>query len=161
MYNIIVADLETNSLNPDTIWMAGILDFHTNEFFDYNGENLVDGLIRMAEADVLITFNGYGYDLPVVEKLTEGLITFEKERHIDVLKLSRKFADLPDHKLKRWGDMFGMPKGDHTDFSKYSPEMSKYCQRDCRITKEAFVFLNELSVEKGNTCLLKEIRRQL
>ena len=153
---ILIADIETDSLKPSTIHMVGLLDYHTDEFFDYHGEELVDGLLRMAEADILILYNGIGYDIPVIEKLTNGLIKFNRKRIIEVLNLSRKLVQLENHKLKTWGNMFENYKGDHKDFSKYSVEMSEYCAQDCRLTKQTFDFLNELGIDKGHGNVLQK-----
>jgi len=159
MSQILIADLETDSLRPSTIHMVGLLSYTTDEFFDYHGEEgVAEGLMRMAEADMLIFYNGVGYDLPVIERLTEGLIKIPKTKIIETLDLSRRYASLPNHKLKQWGEIFDFPKGDHKDFSKWTPEMGVYCERDCRLTKKVFDLLNEMAIEKGHGDLLKRFR---
>lgn len=152
---ILVADLECESLKPTMIHMVGILDFHTDEFCDYHGDEVVDGLLRLAEADKIIFYNGTGYDVPVISKLTNGLVNIRKDQIIETLDLSRAYCKLKNHKLATWGEMFDFPKGDHSDFTKWSPEMSTYCERDCRLTKKVFSLLNEMAIEHGRTSLLE------
>ena len=152
--NILIADIECDSLKPSVIWMVGTLNYHTDEYISYHGDTLVDGLLALESADKLIFYNGTGYDVPVIERLTEGLIKINKKRIIECLTLSRRFTTLKNHKLKTWGEMFDFPKGDHSDFSKYSPEMDIYCERDCRLTKLIFDLLNDISMEQGNESLI-------
>lgn len=155
--SILIADLECDSLKPSKIHLVGVLDYHTDEFTDYNGDNVAEGLVRIASADKVIFYNGLGYDVPVIERLTEGLVVFDRKRIIECLDLSRRYVTMKNHKLKTWGEMFDFPKGDHTDFTKWSPNMSVYCERDCRLTKLVFNLLNELAMENGSPNLLKII----
>lgn len=155
--SILIADLECDSLKPSTIHMAGILDWETDQFTDYNGENVAEGLVRIAEADKVIFYNGLGYDVPVIERLTEGLVTIKRDRVIECLDLSRRYVTMKNHKLATWGDLFDFPKGDHSDFTRYSKEMSVYCERDCRLTKLVFNLLNELAMENGQPNLLRSV----
>ncbi len=157
--SILIADLECESLKPTTIHMVGVLDYDTDEFYDYHGDEVVDGLLRLQEADRIIFYNGRGYDVPVIEKLTAGLVTISPTQIIETLDLSRRYVhNLENHKLKTWGEVFDFPKGDHNDFTKWSPEMSIYCERDCRLTKLVFNFLNGLGVEQGAQCLIESAR---
>jgi len=156
--SLLIADLECDSLKPTTIHMVGVLDYDSDEFYDYHGDEVVDGLLRLAEAKKVIFYNGRGYDVPVIERLTNGLVKIKPSQIIETLDLSRKYAKLDSHKLKTWGDLFGFPKGDHTDFTKWSPAMSIYCERDCRLTKLVFNLLNELAVEQGRPCLVESAR---
>lgn len=158
--NILIADLECDSLKPSTIHMVGVLDYFTDEFTDYNGDEVVDGLIRLSEADLVIFYNGKGYDIPVIERLTNGLITFRPDQIIECLDMSRKLVTMENHKLKTWGEIFEFPKGDHTDFTKWSKNMSVYCERDCRLTKKVFDILNEIAIERGSTCLLEGYKNE-
>lgn len=158
--SVLIGDIETNAIHmPTDIWMVGVLDYDSDEFTAYHGDDVVDGLLRLAEADLVIGHNFKGYDIKNIERMTNRLVTFDMSRVIDTLNLSRKFADLKDHKLKTWGEMFNFPKGDYHDFSRFRPEMIPYCERDCRLTKLVFDILNEIAVEKGNRCLVESHRR--
>lgn len=155
--SVLIADIECESLKPTTIHMVGILDYFTDTFTDYHGDDVAEGLVRLASASQVIFYNGIGYDVPVIERLTEGMIMFERTRIIECLDLSRKYVTMKNHKLATWGELFDFPKGDHNDFTKWSPEMSVYCERDCRLTKKVFDILNELGMEKGSPNLIRSM----
>ena len=161
MSEILVGDIETDAIYmPRNIWMVGVLNWETDQFDAYTGDDVVDGLIRLAEADLAIGHNFVGYDVKNIERMTNNLVKFDRKKIVDTLDLSRKFVELKDHKLKTWGELFDFPKGDYTDFSKFDPKMVPYCERDCRLTKKIFDFLNELSIEKGNECLVETYLRR-
>jgi hypothetical protein len=155
---ILIADLECDSLRPSVIHMVGVLDYESDEFYDYHGDEVVDGLMRLAEADRVVFYNGKGYDVPVIERLTEGLVIFRPEQIVECLDLSRRYVSMKNHKLKSWGELFDFPKGDHTDFTKWSKSMSIYCERDCRLTKLVFNLLNDMAIEKGHRSLIEGVR---
>lgn len=142
MGEILVADLETNGLKPSRIWMVGILDYKTNEFTSYVGEDEVPiGLMRIAEAERVIGHNFRGYDKKVIEKLTDGLITLDNARIDDTVEISRSlFPTLQNHKLATWGEIFGYPKLDFNNFDEWDPLMIPYCQRDCELNKVLYDF---------------------
>lgn len=140
--SILVADLETNGLFPDVIWMVGILDVETDEFTAYVEDEVPAGILRMHEADVLIGHNIRKYDCFHIERLMEGIVTFDQRRIVDTVELSRKlFPSLKDHKLATWGEILGSPKLDFKEFDRYTPEMAVYCEQDCRLNKALYEFL--------------------
>ena len=157
--SILIGDIETNAIHmPSDIWMVGVLDYDSDVFTAYHGDDVAEGLLRLAEADLAIGHNFKGYDIKNIERMTAGLVKFDMRKVIDTLDLSRRHATLKDHKLKTWGEMFDFPKGDYTDFSRFRPEMIPYCERDCRLTKLVFDLLNDLAVEKGQQCLVESAR---
>lgn len=145
MSDVIIGDIETNAIHqPSKIHMVGIVDFYTDEYTSYHGETLEDGLIRLAEAELVIGHNFRLYDAANIARMTGGLVTIEPTRIIDTLDLSRALVpELPDHKLRTWGQALGFPKLDHDDFERYTPLMDEYCQRDCRLNKRIFEFMLE------------------
>jgi hypothetical protein len=141
---VLVLDIEGDGLYPSEIHMLGVLDYVTDEFTNYNGDAIADGLCEIDECDILLVYNK-DYDIKHIKRLTENVVSFKEVVIIDVLELSRKYVKfLPNNKLKTWGDYFDFPKGDHNDWSKYSPEMGVYCERDCRLTKKVFDFICEM-----------------
>lgn len=143
--SILVGDIETNDLRPNIIWMVGVLDFLTDEFTAYTGDDVAEGIVRLAEAEVFIGHNIVGYDIPVMENLTDGLVKFDQSRLIDTLPLSRELMPhLPNHKLATYGEMFNFPKLPFKDFGRFSPEMIPYCEQDCRLSKRVFQHLDEI-----------------
>lgn len=147
MSEILVADIETNGLRPDTIYMVGVLNLETEEYTAYIGDEVPLGLMRLAEAECVIGHNFIGYDAPVIENLTDGLIKIDKEKIIDTCDLSRRlFPLLPSHKLKVWGEIFGDEKIEYDKgFHRYHPDMVPYLEQDVRLTTRLFRFLSEQS----------------
>lgn len=141
--SILVADLETNGLDPSLIWVVGVLDYDTDEFRAYTGEDVAEGLMRLAEADLVVGHNFLTYDAPVIEKLTDGLIVLDRERIVDTLQLGRKLLpEMKCQKLEEWGNILGLPKIVFTEgFHRFHPNMIPYCERDCRLDKNVFDFL--------------------
>lgn len=148
---IFIADTETNGIhNPSIIWVLGILDYETNEYTSYTGDQIPDGLLRLAEADVIIGHNWRKYDAIHITRLTDGLITFPDEKVVDTLELSRKLVRMNSHSLDTWGEFFQLPKIKDTipGFDVFHPNMVPYCQRDCEITTRVFSLLTEMHNEK-------------
>lgn len=148
--NIVIADIETNGFNPDTIWVLGILDLYTDDYVSYEGDDIPHGLMRLAEADLIIGHCFKSFDAVQIKKLTDGLINIPKEKIIDTHEYSRKLFEMEKHTLETWGELLGIPKLGNTitDFFSFDPAMIPYCKRDCEITKETFIVLNEIHNER-------------
>jgi len=121
--------------------MVGIIDLVTDEYTAYIGDDEVpEGLMRLAEAELVVGHNFRGYDAPVIKRLSGGLIDLTQVE--DTLDLSRRlFPSRPSHSLEAWGLEFGYPKLHFKDFSKFSPEMVPYCERDVRLNKRLYEYL--------------------
>jgi DNA polymerase I len=103
-----VFDIETNGLDPDTIWCMSLLDVDTEEQFSYGPEVLGHGLSKLMNATKLIGHNILGFDIPVIKNIT-GINLFNKTI-VDTLVLSRLFNPVREgnHGLERWGYHFRM-----------------------------------------------------
>lgn len=85
-----------------------------------------------AEDLILVGHNFLAYDAPVLNKLWGTRIGVSKV--VDTFVLSQMYnPNIGAHGLDAWGERLGYAKGDHTDFSRFTPEMLKYCQRDVRL----------------------------
>ena len=90
----------------------------------------------------IIGHNILNYDLPLLSKLAHYKYSLKDKE--DTLVMSRlSFPDREGHKLEWWGEKFRFPKGNHKDFSRFSPEMLTYCIQDVMITKRVWEFLQE------------------
>lgn len=135
-------DIECNGFKPSTIWMIGVIDLATDAFTAYVGDDVALGIARLAEADCLVGHYIKGFDIPVIERLTDGAVQFAQDRLIDTVELSRAlFPSLENHKLKTWGEILGVPKMEFTDFDRFDPRMVDYCERDCRTNQALYEFL--------------------
>ena len=134
-YKPMFLDIETNGLDPDTIWVAVTMqDGVVNAHYDR------DSLSQALTGDFpVVGHNLIGFDLPVLDKLWD--ITVDKSRVRDTLVLSRLANPQREggHKLAAWGG-----KGDHDDWTCLSKEMVDYCVQDVHVTAKAY---NKLKLE--------------
>ena len=121
-------DIETDGLNPSRVWCAGQEDengyyteYLTSEGFGFNTE------------DTYYAHNGIGFDYPILNRLW-GTPT-RRSNQLDTMVLSRLASPsrLGGHNLDNWGELLGVPKGDHDDWSQLSDEMRKYMRRDVEL----------------------------
>lgn len=64
------------------------------------------------------------------------------------------------HGLEAWGERLGYAKGEHVDFSEYTPEMLRYCQRDVRLTALLYIKLTERMRREGISELACKLEHQ-
>lgn len=134
-----VFDIETNGFLHD------LTTLHVGVIRTIGEERVIsmhDPVAMTAELDshdVIIGHNAIRYDVPALQKLVPGWRP--KAKVIDTLVLSRLvYPDRTQHpaggnSLKDWGIHFRCPKGDVTDFSRYTFEMLEYCAQDVKITE--------------------------
>lgn len=140
-----VFDIETNGLDPDTIWCMSLLDVDTEEQFSYGPEVLGHGLLKLMDATKLIGHNILGFDIPVIKNIT-GINLFNKTI-VDTLVLSRLFNPVREgnHGLERWGYALGCAKIKFSDYDNYSEEMLKYCEQDVYLNYKVYKALKKES----------------
>lgn len=140
----IVFDIETDGLLLDVSkfhvgWTYCLESKKYEKFLD--ADELVEFL---NSADTIIGHNIVGYDIPALNILASKSITSDV-KIVDTLLLSRLAyydADLTySHSLRAYGDRLGFPKGDHSDWTKYSPEMDAYCKQDVDVTTKVYQHL--------------------
>ena len=136
-------DIETNGLDPDTIWVAvtmqdGVVQEH------YTPESLTQALAGNFK---VVGHNLIGFDMPVLCKLWN--IYVDKSRIEDTLVMSRLSNPSREggHRLSNWGEILKFPKGDYSDWSCLTPEMVKYCIQDVKVTAKAY---DKLKLELRN-----------
>jgi len=140
----IVLDIECNGLhNPTRIWVIvckNILDGSYHIFRDVTKSPEKERFIEFySRCNCIIGHNLLGFDLPVLQNLIGVQCRDAGRVEIDTLILS-KLIDYPrkSHSVESYGEEFGIPKGDFSDWSKYSIEMERYCIRDVDITENIF-----------------------
>lgn len=143
MYTALAFDIEGNGFVPSEIFCISITDLLTLEKSFYPPEMVPDACLRLQEADIVVGHYIRGYDCPVIERLTQGLIRFTHEQKIDTLDMSKALTDNKKHSLKVWGEVFGFPKLPQPLFERYTPQMIPYCDRDVEITVMLFYHLLE------------------
>jgi len=130
----ILFDIETDGLLSDLtkvhVIVARVVE--TGETIVASGDQISGLLERMGKASALIAHNAIGFDLPALKKV----YGFEYSGQVyDTYVLSQLFYpnEMQAHSIKAWGDVFRVPKGEHTDFSQLSQEMIDYAIRDLDI----------------------------
>lgn len=168
----VVLDIEADSLTPTRIWCVVVKDIDTNEVFVFDDQGSSPGDLRtfLDSVDVVIGHNVLDYDLPVLGLLWDVVIT--PDRVLDTLVLSRLLHAKREggHSLESWGERLRFPKGDFSDFSKYSSEMLEYCKQDVELNHKVYlalkkvldrnpgVFDKALKVEQEMAVICREMR---
>ena len=140
--NIVFCDIETDGLDPTTIWCA-VCRHNLESEVICNEADFKAYVSRKAPAK-FVFHNGIGFDVPVVERIWN--FTFDRSMVADTLVMSR-LADPSrsgGHSLRNWGNILGFAKGDHEDWSQLTPQMIDYCIRDVELTEAVY---NRLRVE--------------
>lgn len=85
---------------------------------------------RLSEGCRFVAHNGINYDFPTLNRIVGTRIPISAI--IDSMVMSMVYSPSLEggHSLGAWGDRLSYPKGEFNDFSKYSEEMERYCQRD-------------------------------
>lgn len=141
----VVIDIEANGLhNPDRIWLVVCKDIATDKIYIFrdlttNGAEKERFLDFDKNVSCYIGHNILGYDYPVLNRLIGLSIPDVSERTLDTLIIS-KMVDYPrdGHSIEDYGLEFNYPKGNITDFSKWSQELEDYCIRDVEITHKIY-----------------------
>ena len=105
-----------------------------------------------AKADGVVMHNGIDYDSWVLDKLGIAPLSLTQPKIIDTLVMSTVLnpdrvkppgipAKAGPHSLAAWGVRVGMGKGDHQDFSQFSEEMLRYCDRDVLVGAKTYLAL--------------------
>jgi hypothetical protein len=141
-WKYILFDIECNGFKPDKIWVICMIDLITGERKSYTGDKIAEAILILSQAELLVGHNIKTFDIRVIEKITENLVTFDRDKVLDTLYLSKALVEMDDHKLETWGEILGFPKGD-TPFSfyRYDARMVPYCERDVDLNYKVFTSL--------------------
>lgn len=144
-------DIETDDFRGSlsTLWCAvlkcdrGVRVFH----------DATETLDALEEYDEIVGHNAIQFDVPALFDLAGERRPHLMTRIYDTLVVSRVlWPDRETHpaggnSLAAWGSYLGFPKGDHTDFSCYSPQMLEYCKRDVDLTEKLYEMLRSMHKE--------------
>ena len=145
----LVLDIEADNLlqKATRTWIIGWYN-KTTEKLCYWLEGDMGWVEELNKATVVTGHNVTGYDLPLLKKLFNYVLpktarVRDTQIMSRVLNYNRFFSGA--HSLAEWGEFLGHPKGDHDDFSQYTPEMQTYWERDISLTcKVEKVVLQEM-----------------
>lgn len=140
----LVFDIESNGLldTVSRIWCIVIKDLDTGAVDRYNDQpiprniagNISEAVDRLCAASILVAHNGLDYDYRAILKVLG--VDLGRHKIVDTMLLGRLINPERSggHSLESYGEEFGLPKGDHSDFSQWSIEMEDYCVNDVEIT---------------------------
>ena len=144
MKNIIV-DIETDGLLTDltTIWCIAIKEVggDTLSFSDYD-DSLPDNAAAipyMEAADRIIGHNFIRFDGPAITKVLKYTIPVTKIYDTLIMSRLNQFNRIGKHSMKSWGENLLFPKGDYSDWSRYTPEMMSYCIQDVTVNEAIYL----------------------
>lgn len=158
----IIFDTETNGFLSDVskIHCIVIKDIDTQKVLSFKFDEIDKALEILNKADLLVGHNILKFDIPVIQKIypnfnytgevLDTLIisrliwTNLKEEDFKIKSLPLKLAGR--HSLESWGYRLGLRKGDFIktgDFSKWSLEMQKYCEKDVDVTYEFYKLIQK------------------
>ncbi len=142
-WEYVLFDLECNGFKPDKIWVICMIDLITRERKSFVGmEAIAEAIMILQDAKLLVGHNIKTFDVRVIEKIMEGAVSFDRDRVLDTLYLSKALVKMDNHHLEAWGEILGVPKLD-TPFGwfKFDPRMVPYCERDVDLNLEVFLAL--------------------
>lgn len=140
---IVVADCETDGLNPTKIWVLVAEDLETGEQFIFE-EPYKDDYKRLSQfikqVKLWIGHNFLCFDLPALNRLVPDC-AIDYRDVVDTLVVSRllDFNIAGGHSLSAWGDRLGIPKRGHEEWDRYSEEMKLRCLSDVSINKRLYL----------------------
>ncbi len=153
----IVFDIETKNIfqdvgsrNPEDldISVVGLYDSETNSFLSFTQEEFPQMWPYFLKAELLVTFNGLYFDIPLLNKYykKEGLGDLTEHKHLDIFKEVKQVSGRWLKLDKIAEGTFGVRKsGDGLEAVKWwregkVDEIRKYCLDDVKITRDVYEF---------------------
>lgn len=152
----LVVDIETDALPATKVWLIGTMDLQTKEVRNFQQPfNIKEIQQWLNQYEEIIGHNFIDFDAMVLKELLS--ITFDMPI-TDTLVLSKLYNPQLEngHSLKAWGERLKFPKGDHSDWSKFSPEMLEYCIQDLKVTGKVYEVLKDKLDKFGGTSIVLE-----
>lgn len=152
-----VLDVETDGLSPSVIWCIVITRVSDRRSWSLSvGENnqtfyheLKELLESFGKDAIFVGHNIITFDSVVISRFCD--VGLPIDRLVDTLVLSYLYnPHIPNgHSLDAWGVRLGFPKGGHSDWSRFTPEMLTYCERDVELTLRLFLALTKKMASMG------------
>lgn len=140
---IVVCDIETNGLeNPDRLWLIVCKEVESGKIHifrepDHNPKEFQD---FAAKVSIWIGHNFLGFDYRHINRLCPG-VCISPGTVVDTLVVSRltDFNREGGHGLAAYGETFGTPKKDYSDWGQLTEDMVSYCVRDVEINYQLYL----------------------
>ena len=136
-------DIESDNLIPKVtkLHVAVVKGVGEDPKMFYTVQDLIAELNKY---DLIVGHNCLAFDIPAMCMIAGLHPSWIKPVVHDTCVMSRLlWPDRNQHpaggsSLEAWGKHLGLHKGDHTDFTKLSPEMIAYCIQDVAITEQIY-----------------------
>lgn len=162
-YSYKVIDIECNGLKPTQIWCCIVKDFDTGEIVSLLSHDEIKKWFEKnkEEKTIYVGHNIISFDVPALNRILNLSIKFED--CVDSLTLSYLYNPALEggHSLEAWGYRVKHPKGDFSDWSKYSKEMEDYCINDVNLTYKVYTQLTDKMRRLGFSELSAEIEHKI
>lgn len=148
-------DIEGDDLldNVTRLW-CGVIINQDGEVCEYHEDMMSDFARDLNCFDVIVGHNILDYDIPALEKITG--VTVRTKPHDTLVGSRLRYPDMllhddgkhpflekkGSHSLGAWGERLKFPKGEYSDWTKYTPEMMEYCVQDVQVTKRLYEHLD-------------------
>lgn len=133
-------DTEADSLWPSKLWVMCASRLDQSEVHSFVGEQAIRRFFDELRGQEVyfVGHNSISFDCIHLGRLAGGFA--DVSNTVDTLVLSYLYDPslAGGHSLEAWGIRLKDPKGHWDDWSKYSPEMDKYCQQDVKLGKKVF-----------------------
>ena len=105
-------------------------------------EQIAQAIDLLQNAEMLVGHNIKSFDIRIIEKIMEGTVTFDRDKVIDTLHLSKALTKMDNHKLDGWGEILGLEKlSTPFSFYRFDRRMIPYCERDVDLNLKVFLAL--------------------
>lgn len=136
-------DIEGDNLPSNVVWCLCGVNVRTGEEVSLVGHDAVRDWVnaRKEEGCKFVGHNIIGYDAPTLNRLCGTRLSISDL--IDTMVMSMVYSPSLEggHALGDWGRRLKYPKFDFSDFSKFTPEMLRYCAQDARLCRRIFLEL--------------------
>jgi DNA polymerase-1 len=139
----LIVDIETDGLldTLTTMWCMVTRDVQTDEVKVYLKGDLSWQQDLNQEGNVLIAHNGLGFDFPALKKLFGWEPTVKIHDTMLMSQVLNYMRFNGKHSLAAWGEFLSCPKGEFSEFSKFSEEMLEYCKQDTLVNVKIYKWL--------------------
>ncbi len=146
--NILIADIEATGLLPDlktvdNLLCLAIKEYQSNDrpivYANHAGySGFLEGIRRLARADLVVLHNGLAYDRPAIVRFF-GTNALPHLKIYDTLVASRfRNTEKREHSLSALGEEIGFLKTEQPNFETFSDDLAAYCANDVDVLHEIF-----------------------
>ena len=144
MGRTVVADCETDGLNPTRVWCLVAKDWDSREVFKFVFPRDLPAFLKFVQTvGTWVGHNFLSFDAPVLNRLLGAGISVNAIQDTLIIARLVDTPNLGNHSLKEIGIRLGLHKPEHEDWSRFSEEMLHRCTEDVEINFTYYGYLLE------------------